>query len=104
MAALGLVLLHLQGRGRLRALEEHEAAILLVGLRVLLAGRMPLDEVHERQRVVGVGDGAGVVAQRQPADAAMVKLHELAVRLLALLLAQDEGCSACAAMRACSRR
>ena len=41
--------------------------------------------------MVGVGDGPGVVAQGQPADAAVVELHELAVGLLALLLVQDEA-------------
>ena len=51
---------------------------------------MLADEIHKGERVFRVGDGAGVVAEGQPADAAVVELDKLAVGLLALVLAQRE--------------
>ncbi len=62
-----------------------------MGLQVFIAGRMSLDEIHEGQRVVGVGDGSGIIAQRQPANAPMVILQKLAVGFLALLLTEHHG-------------
>jgi hypothetical protein len=49
------------------------------------------DEVHERQCVIGVGNGSGIVLERQPADPAVVVLQEFAIRFLALFLAELEG-------------
>src|SRR6266851_7848122 len=71
-------------------MKHHEAAVLLVGLRVFLVRRMIANEIHESQRMVGVRHGPLKVLQGHPANAAMVKLNELAVRLQALFFVQDE--------------
>ena len=60
----GVVLLQGKFGGGVGAVEQDETAIALVGLRVLLARRVVAHQVHERQRVVGVGNGAGEVVQR----------------------------------------
>ena len=54
---------------------------------ILIAWRMRLDEIHQGQGVVRIGHGTGIAAERQPADAPMVILQELAVGFLALLFA-----------------
>src|SRR5262249_14261633 len=79
------------GGGRLGALEQDKTAVLLVSLGVLLARRMVADEVHEGQRVVGVGHGPIEMAQGQPAETTVVELHELAISFQALLFAEREG-------------
>src|SRR5438132_12789000 len=87
---LRVVALDGQGSSGMRPLKDYEAAILLMSLRVFLAGGMIADKIHERQRVVGIGHGPGEVPQGQPADAPVIILNELAIGLLALFLAQDK--------------
>src|SRR5262249_3543677 len=84
--AFRILAVHALGGSSLRALEENEAAVLLVGLRVFLVRRILTHEIHERQRVVGIAHGPAVLAQRQPANAAVIVLHELAVRFGTVLL------------------
>src|SRR5262249_40775768 len=48
------------------------------------------EKVDEGQGMVRISHGPAVLPQRQPANAAMVVLHEFPIRLLALLLAEDE--------------
>ena len=47
-------------------------------------------EVHERQAVVGIFGRTSVFTQREPADTTVIKLHKLAIRLRALLIAELE--------------
>ena len=75
-------------RRGLRAVEDDESPVLLVSLGIFVVGRMFADEIHESQRMVGIGNGPGITVQSQPADAAMIVLDELPVGLLALLLAE----------------
>ena len=49
------------------------------------SGEWSRDKVHEGQRMVGVGGRAAKLPQRQPAHAAVIELHELAIGLAALL-------------------
>ena len=77
-------------RGGLRAMKQHEGPVLLVREGPFLVGRVLAHEVHEAQRVVGVGRRAAKFPQRQPAHPAVIKLHELAVGLGALLGRQLE--------------
>jgi hypothetical protein len=55
---------------------------------------MAAHKIHECQRVIGVRQGMTVAAQRQPAHAAVIILHELAVGFEALLLVEREGTTA----------
>ena len=80
-----------QGGSGLGAMELDKAAITLVGVAIFVAGRMVADEVHEGDGVVGIGDRPAVVAQGEPADAAVIKLHELPVGFLAMVVAHGEG-------------
>jgi hypothetical protein len=47
-------------------------------------------EIHQPQRVIGVGHRIAELTQTQPAVAAVIVLHELAIGLLALLFGEDE--------------
>ena len=72
-------------------MEQDERAVLLVREGPLLVGRVVAAEIHQAQRVVGVGHRIVKLTQRQPADPAMIILHKLAVGFLALGLDAAHG-------------
>ncbi len=81
-------LLELEQGGRLDAVEEHEGPVLFVRNGPLLAWRMVGHKIHQRQRIVGIGDGPGELPQRQAANAPMVELEEFAIDFHALLFVE----------------
>ena len=84
------VVFHLQCRRRLGPLKKDEATVLLMRVQIFFVGRMTLDEVHERQRMIRILDCPAILPQRQPAHAAMIKLQKLPVRFLTLVVAQGK--------------
>jgi hypothetical protein len=80
-----------QAGGGLGAVEQDQAAEPLVRGDVLGVHPVAADEVHQRQGVLGVVQRLVVALQRQPGDAAVVELDELAVGLGAVLGRHEPG-------------
>ena len=86
----GVAGLQLGQRLRLDQVEHDERPVLLVHHGPLAVGGVGAGEIHEPQRVFGVGRRPGVLLQRQPANAAVIVLVELPVDLDAPLLGEFE--------------
>ena len=84
MASSGIAALDRASRRRLGAMKQHEPAKLLVSQAIFVVRSVIAHEIHERQRVVRVGNGALEFAKRQPGDAPLKILHKLAIRFGAL--------------------
>ena len=74
-----------QGRRGLGPMEQDRPAKLLVRGDVFVLESVPVDEVHQGERVVRVQNGLIVAPKGQPGDATMIELDEFAVRLRALV-------------------
>lgn len=84
----GTVAVQVAQGGRLRAMEQDERPVLFMGQRPFVIRRILGAKVHQPQRMIGILHGPLELPQGEPADAAMIKLHELPVDLDTLLLAQ----------------
>ena len=71
--------------GGLGAVEDDEAPEALVRGDILFDAAVTTDEIHQRQRVVGIQERSVVALKRQPGDAPMIILHEFAVGFGAMI-------------------
>jgi hypothetical protein len=70
---------------RLCSMEQHQSPKAFVAFDIILIRAMPVDKIHERERVFGVLQGLVVSLEREPRHATMVVLHELSIRFATML-------------------
>ena len=82
----GVLVFQSHQSGGLNAVEHHEGTVLFVSHRPGFIGRMLSAKVHQSQRMIGIPLRPFKLANRQPTNASMVELNELAIGLGTLVL------------------